>query len=69
MSAKLMRTKPLPNGIAGWRGLTEGHGPQGGAGQPTPHCEKLARAYQEAAEGENLALAQQHRQMAAEAKK
>ncbi|WP_455153194.1 hypothetical protein [Cupriavidus basilensis] len=68
MSAKLMRTKPLPNGIAGWRGFTEGRGPQGGAGQPSTPLQKLARAYQEAAE-ENLALAQQHRQMAAKAKK
>ena len=40
---------------------------RGGQGNMAPHCENLARTYQQAAE-ENLALAKEHRQAAAEAK-
>ncbi|MGX0939621.1 hypothetical protein ACUXQ2_005717 [Cupriavidus metallidurans] len=40
----------------------------GGQAYLVRHCNDLARAYQQAAE-DNLALAQWHRQMAAEAKK
>ena len=40
---------------------------RGGQSNIAPHCENLARTYQQAAK-ENLALAKEHRQMAAEAK-
>ena len=53
------------------RGLARVYKRMGGikGGQPNmaTHCDNLARTYQKAAK-ENLALAQEHRQMAAEAK-
>ena len=45
-----------------------GYAPRGGGGLAmSGHCESVAKIYQQAAD-ENLALAKQHREMAAEAK-